>query len=191
MGNWGALDAATIRSAALDLVDEQGYAALTMRNVAACIGVKAASLYYHVPNRVALLRLIADSIAGEAVGALNQDQPWRMLLTDLAHQLRRTLGAHPGATLIVATQDVSPEVWEPLVPRVLASLQASLVVDDQTGLLLAQSLYVLVTGLALAEFGGAPEPPAAPPEYYDHWFDVAVNTFLDGLAARYPAREGV
>jgi hypothetical protein len=108
------------------------------------------------------------------------------LFTDLAHQLRRTLGAHPGAAVIVATQDVSPQVWEPLVPVVLASLQSTLVVDDETALLLAQSLYVPVTGLALAEFGNAPEPPSAAPEFYDRWFDVAVNTILDRLAARYP-----
>jgi TetR/AcrR family tetracycline transcriptional repressor len=44
---------------------------------------------------------------------------------------------------------------------------------------------VLVTGLALAEFGDWPQPPAAPPEFYDRWFDIAVATFLAGIAAQY------
>lgn len=187
------LSLTTIRAAALDLVDEKGYAALSMRTLGARLGVRAASLYYHVPHRAALLRLLADRIATEATAGLGagEDPPdWRTLLTALAHRLRATLAAHPGTAVIVATQDVSPQVWEPLVPPLLASMRAGLDVADDTALLLAQSLYVLVTGLALAEFGDAPEPPAAPGSFYDAWFDVAVTTFLDGVAARYSHPDG-
>lgn len=185
-----ALNPEAIRAAALDLVDERGYAALSMRNLADRLGVKAASLYYHLPNRAALLRLIADHIALTAVGTVDPAGDWRSLLTGLARDLRRTLGAHPGTAVIVATQDVSPEVWAPIAPPVLASMRASLTATDEVALLLAQSLYVLVTGLALAEFGDAPEPPAAPPAFYDTWFDIAVSTFLDGIAARYAPAGG-
>jgi hypothetical protein len=58
-------------------------------------------------------------------------------------------------------------------------------VTDDEALYLIQSLNVLVTGHALADFGAAPEPPAAPARYYEEWFDIAVATFLDGIAARY------
>src|SRR5262245_9849317 len=167
------LSGGAIQAAALDLVDEQGYAALSMRNLAARLGVQAASLYYHVPNRAALLRLIADHIAVGVSSRLDAAQDWRTLLTDLAHGLRRSLGGHPGAALIVATQDVSPEVWEPMVPPLLASMHAALDITDEAAFFLTQALYVLVVGLALAEFGDAPEPPAAPKEYYDAWFDLA------------------
>jgi TetR/AcrR family tetracycline transcriptional repressor len=174
-----------IRAAAMELIDERGYAALSMRNLASRLGVQAASLYHHLPNRVALLRLIADEIATTAVGTPAADTPWRDLLTDLARSLRRTLAAHPGATVIVATQDVSPEVWQPLVPPILRSMRAELDLDDATAMFVAQSLVVLVVGLALAEFGDVPEPPVAPPEFYDAWFEVAVTTFLSGIAAQY------
>ncbi|GAA5183314.1 hypothetical protein GCM10023322_22300 [Rugosimonospora acidiphila] len=174
-----------IRAAALELVDEQGFAALSMRTLGARLGVKAASLYYHVPNRAALLRLIADSIAMEAIGAIRESLDWRGLLTRLATDLRRALSAHPGAALIVATQNVSPHVLEPVVPAVLSTVHESLNLTDDEALYLLQSLYVLVTGHALAEFGDAPQPPAAPAEYYNAWFDIAVSTFLDGIAARY------
>jgi TetR/AcrR family transcriptional regulator, tetracycline repressor protein len=179
------LSPAAIRAAALELIGEGGYAALSMRNLGARLGVKAASLYYHVPNRAALLRLIADHVAGRAVSSIGPADGWRDALGGLARSLRRTLGEHPGATVIVATQDVSPEVWEPLVPPVLALMHAGLDVPDETALFLVQSLYVLVTGLALAEFGDWPQPPAAPPEFYDRWFDIAVATFLAGIAAQY------
>jgi TetR/AcrR family transcriptional regulator, tetracycline repressor protein len=180
-----ALSPAVIRAAALELVGEGGYTALSMRNLGARLGVKAASLYYHVPNRAALLRLIADYVAVRAASSIGPAGDWRAALTGLARSLRRTLGEHPGATVIVATQDVSPEVWQPLVPPILSLMHATLEVTDETALFLVQSLYVLVTGLALAEFGDAPEPPAAPPEFYDTWFDIAVAAFLAGVAAQY------
>ncbi len=36
--------------AALGIVDSEGLAALTMRRLAAAVGVEAMSLYYHVPQ---------------------------------------------------------------------------------------------------------------------------------------------
>ncbi|HEY2672502.1 MAG TPA: TetR family transcriptional regulator, partial [Rugosimonospora sp.] len=101
----------SIRAAALELLDEQGFAALSMRTLGARLGVKAASLYYHVPNRAALLRLIADSIATQAIEAVGQADGWRDMLARMATALREALSAHPGATVIVATQEVSPHVY--------------------------------------------------------------------------------
>jgi TetR/AcrR family tetracycline transcriptional repressor len=184
------LTPATIRAAAMELIDEQGYAALSMRNLGARLGVKAASLYYHLPNRAALLRLISDSIATSAVEAIGSADDWHALLTRLAHHLRRALREHPGAAVVVATQDVSPEVWQPLVPQIHSTMRVTLDVTDETALFLAQSLYVLVIGLALAEFGDAPESPPAPAEFYDTWFDIAVSTFLAGITARYGPGQG-
>ena len=48
------LDPDSILRAALALADEKGFAALSMRALADRLGVKAASLYYHVPSREAL-----------------------------------------------------------------------------------------------------------------------------------------
>jgi TetR/AcrR family tetracycline transcriptional repressor len=175
----------SIRAAALDLVDEQGFAALSMRTLGARLGVKAASLYYHVPNRAALLRLIADSVAANVLEAVGDTDDWRDLFEQLAAGMRQALRNHPGATMIVATRDVSPHVYESVVPVVLTAMRTALNVTDEQALYLIQSLFVLVIGHGLAEFGDAPEPPAAPVEYYDAWFDIAVATFLDGIVARY------
>ena len=45
----------TIFRSALDLIDAEGLQALTMRRLAADLGVEAASLYHHVPNKQAVL----------------------------------------------------------------------------------------------------------------------------------------
>jgi hypothetical protein len=77
--------------------------------------------------------------------------------------------------------------FEKAIPVVLTSMHAGLSLTDEEALFLVQPLYILVTGHALAEFGEAPEPPAAPQAYYDAWFDIAVSTFLAGVQARHGA----
>ena len=179
------LDEGSIVRAALALADDQGFAALSMRALASRLGVQAASLYYHVPSRDALEQLIVDSIAIPviATGRTCTDAP--ALLRSVARTLRSSLREHPGAAMVVATRQISAHVFEAAVPDILVAMQSGLAIPGEDALYLIQSLYVLVTGLALAEFGDAPEPPAAPPEFYDTWFDIAVATFLAGVAARY------
>ena len=54
-----------ILAAALDLLDREGADALTMRRLAAQLGVEAMSLYRHVADRAALLAALADRLAAE------------------------------------------------------------------------------------------------------------------------------
>ncbi|GAA4599358.1 hypothetical protein GCM10023194_79230 [Planotetraspora phitsanulokensis] len=181
------LDTESILRAVFDLLDQEGFAALSMRTLATRLDAKAASLYYHVPNKAALLQLVSDRVAGQVIGAITPGLGWRELMTGMARSLRETLSAHPGAAAVVAVRNVSPEVFEPAVPLVLASMHSGLRLTDEEALFLVQSLFILVTGHALAEFGEAPEPPAAPQAYYDTWFDIALSTFLAGVQARHGA----
>src|SRR2546423_15037899 len=50
---------------ALDLVQEEGLGALTMRGLADRMGVKAASLYWHVRDRGELVELLAQAVLSE------------------------------------------------------------------------------------------------------------------------------
>ncbi|MGW2150056.1 TetR/AcrR family transcriptional regulator [Nonomuraea bangladeshensis] len=177
------LTPALILETALDILDQEGSAGLSMRAIAARLDVKAASLYYHVRNKDALLQALVDQIAHELLSDADLTAPWRELLTAMAVRLRGVLRAHPGAAAVVATKNVSPEVAQRIADRLGPPLAASLNTTTDRALLLAQSLFVLVAGLALAEFGDVPNAPAAPRAFYDAWFDLAVGTFLDGIDA--------
>jgi AcrR family transcriptional regulator len=59
------LSADAIVEAALKVADADGIEAVTMRRVAGRLGVAAMSLYRHVPNKDALLELMADSVLAE------------------------------------------------------------------------------------------------------------------------------
>lgn len=51
-----------VLAAAMVILDENGLPDLTMRRLAASLGVQPSALYWHVPNKQTLLALIADRI---------------------------------------------------------------------------------------------------------------------------------
>lgn len=60
----------TIRQAALELLEENGLAGLSMRTLADRLGLRASSLYRHYPDRAALEAALADEAAGALQAAL-------------------------------------------------------------------------------------------------------------------------
>jgi len=57
---------------AAELFKEKGYSAVTMRDLAAKMGIKAASLYNHISSKQHILRDIIISIAEEFTDGMNQ-----------------------------------------------------------------------------------------------------------------------
>src|SRR5689334_20276122 len=62
---------AAIVAAGRRLLEERGPDALTMREVAAAVGVRAPSLYKRVASRADLSRLIMEDVADELTAALD------------------------------------------------------------------------------------------------------------------------
>src|SRR5919201_3122725 len=81
---------------ALALLDEVGFDGLTMRRLAARLGVQAASLYNHVGDKLELLALLGDAVCPE-VREPDPGQDWRPRLEALAADYRRVLLAHRDA----------------------------------------------------------------------------------------------
>jgi AcrR family transcriptional regulator len=89
-----ALDREHVVDAALALVGREGFAALSMRRVAADMGVGTMSLYWHVPNREDLLDLMFERAVGaQVLEAVPTD--WREALEEIAHAARRVFSLHP------------------------------------------------------------------------------------------------
>ena len=172
-----------ILAAAFGLVDREGADALSMRRLADALGVQAPSLYHHASGKPAILTMIADDIATRATAGLTTDLDWRELLERFARQTYAALRVHPGAAPIIARTEVSPALAAKLQP-LFVTPAAELGVTPEEFALLGQSIYVLAVGIAQAEFGDLPTPPAAPPAYYDAWLNLSLTTFLDGLAQR-------
>jgi len=95
------LDRERLVGAALEVLDEVGLDGLTMRCLADRLGVKAASLYWHVGNKEELLGLVADEI-GAGVREPDLSLAWRERLEALAWENRRVLLSHRDAVRILA-----------------------------------------------------------------------------------------
>jgi TetR/AcrR family tetracycline transcriptional repressor len=97
-----ALDQGQIVQAALGLLDEVGFDGLTMRNLAKKVGIKAASLYWHVRGKQELLSLLAEEICA-SMQEPDRSLPWRNQLEVLANEYRQALLAHRDAARILAS----------------------------------------------------------------------------------------
>jgi AcrR family transcriptional regulator len=94
------LSRARLVSAALELIQEQGLDALSMRSLAERLNVKAASLYWHVRDRRELVELLADSIL-ETVPATHRPSGWRRAILDVGAALRNRVAAQKDADRIL------------------------------------------------------------------------------------------
>ncbi|HEY7147609.1 MAG TPA: TetR/AcrR family transcriptional regulator C-terminal domain-containing protein [Streptosporangiaceae bacterium] len=110
------LTKASIVAAALGLLDEVGLDGLTVRAVAARLGVQAPALYWHVRSKQDLLDEMATQIwqgIGEQLAALPPDLGWRQEMIAFASITRRTLLAHrDGAKVFTGTYLTDASVLE-------------------------------------------------------------------------------
>ncbi|HEY1002738.1 MAG TPA: WHG domain-containing protein [Streptosporangiaceae bacterium] len=108
-----------IVTATLELMDEQGIGAATMRAVSSRLGVRSMSLYRYVQDRDELFDAVVERIVNE-LGDDPEVQPrpaegWRPYLAGMAHGVRRYARAHPHAFPLVATRPpAAPWVNPPL-----------------------------------------------------------------------------
>jgi AcrR family transcriptional regulator len=124
------LDQAQVVRAALALLDEIGLDKLTMRRLAARLGVKAASLYRHVRNKEELLALLGDEISAQIPFA-EPEGSWRDQLATMAWNVRRGLLAHRDAARVLAsTPPVGPRRLRH-VEAVLRALRGSGLTDQE------------------------------------------------------------
>lgn len=96
-----------IVAAAIAIVDRDGLAALSMRKLAAELGVGTMSLYYHVPDKSALYDLILEAVMGEMdLSADDPSAPAEERLVTAGYALRRALLAHPHAVPIALSRSL-------------------------------------------------------------------------------------
>ncbi|WP_051423084.1 TetR/AcrR family transcriptional regulator [Arthrobacter sp. MA-N2] len=81
---------------AVDLADESGIAALTIRSLAQSMGTKPMSLYYYVANKDEILDGIVDIVFGE-IELPSPAGDWREQMQRRAHAMRAALRRHPWA----------------------------------------------------------------------------------------------
>lgn len=92
----GKVSRAAVTDAGVDLADARGIEALTMRAVAATLGVEAMSLYHHVAGKEQLLDGMVDVVFAE-IALPRDDGNWRVELRRRSVAVREALRRHPWA----------------------------------------------------------------------------------------------
>ena len=82
--------------AALAVADRTGIAGLTIRSLAAELGVKPMSVYHYVANKDAILDGIVDLVFDE-IHLPTSSKDWRTEIRQRAEAARQVLGRHPWA----------------------------------------------------------------------------------------------
>jgi len=106
-----ALDKHQIVTEAIALLDTDGLDGVTLRKLAARLGVQQPTLYWYLPNKAALLTAIADAILEQEFPEMVPPKPeetWQEWLVALAERLRRALLAHPAEACPVSLHDCGP-----------------------------------------------------------------------------------
>jgi AcrR family transcriptional regulator len=104
---------------ALAVIAQDGIQALTMRSLAARLGVVPGAVYHHVRNKQQLQDLVLDNVLAEVDVHLDHALGWTEQLKVLAHRLRQVLEGHAGVAGILKSRD-------PLGPHSLALAEAFL-----------------------------------------------------------------
>lgn len=106
-------------SAAVDLADESGIDAVTMRGLAERLGVEAMSLYHHVTNKEALLDGVAELVV-EEINELVSGLPGATGPEDWKHAMR--------ARILAARSVIVRHKWAPALLETRTSMSRAVLI---------------------------------------------------------------
>lgn len=167
---------------ALAVISAEGAPALSMRAIAARLGVVPGALYRHVRSKEQLYDLVLDAVLAEVDCQADPGAPWSAQVGTLARRLRVILENHPGIAALLKARD-------PVSPASLAVAEAFLAPLISAGLpgrraaLAFRLVYDYTVGFAL----GDPTSPAEQ-RLRDTGTRQELHAFLCSLpAGRFPA----
>ncbi len=169
-----ALSRERIVQEALALLDEDGLDGVTLRRLAARLGVQAPTLYWHIRNKAELVNELGEAILASGLTELPDatEIPWRDWLLEVAARFRGTLLAHRDGARVVAAAQLSPAM------AALSERAMSVLVEQGEPLRRARLLVLIIErftlGLVLEEQSSSRERIA----------DAALDPRK--VAARYP-----
>ena len=187
-----ALSRDKVVDAALAIVQDHGLASLSMRQLAAALGVQPGAIYWHVNSKQELLALVADRVLAASPGgaAATPSPDARQQAMDMRAAL---LAVRDGAEIVSFALALRPLSRAP-VRRFREALAASL--PGQHAEWGARTLTHYILGEVAEEQNHAELvragilPGDQPPGYSTEAFIFGVDAILGGLTARAAGRRG-
>ncbi|MFI6436677.1 TetR/AcrR family transcriptional regulator [Streptomyces sp. NPDC050759] len=170
-GRHGRLSRERVLSAALELVDDEGLSALSMRRLGAELGVEAMALYRYASSKDALLDGLVEALhleLEERLGQMSGDPAtsaaWRAGLHRIALTTYQVCLAHPQVVPLLSTRMMAVPLARRPLPvlraheRVLGCLQAA-GLDDQRATAAFHAFTAWVLGYVSVELRAMVDNP--------------------------------
>jgi AcrR family transcriptional regulator len=154
-----------ILDAALNLLDEGGADAASVRGIAARVGVAPNAVYTYFPGKAAVVQALVERLLGDVDhdAVADRSRPWRERVEALALELRERLTAHPGAVPLLVGGPLNGPHALGINERLLQLLiDAGLDPDDAARA--AYLLFAYVVGSIALEVSDAWQPGPLPTE---------------------------
>lgn len=190
-----------IVESALELARDEGLSGVSMRKLAQELGVEAMSLYHHVPNKRALLILMAE----RSLSTLPPVDPalqWNERLVRLLEDIFRAGVENPAMITVLAAHDLDPGDADSSDFSALSLIESMLSILAESGLEPQRRVHVynslinLVYGFVVARTSGAGGPPTVLPSAVrngrqaDRWGSFpALGSLLEELDSADPAQD--
>src|ERR687890_1948145 len=154
-----------ILDAALDLLDEGGPDAASVRGIGARVGVAPNAVYTYFPDKAAVIKGLVERLLGGVDHDVfaDRERPWRERVEALALELRAHLSAHPGAVPLMIGGPMDGPQALALNERLL-QLLADAGLDPVDAARAAYLLIVYVFGSIALEVAAHQQPGPLPPE---------------------------
>ncbi|MDO5075885.1 TetR/AcrR family transcriptional regulator C-terminal domain-containing protein [Corynebacterium sp.] len=181
----------SIINASIEILDEYGLADMTMRRVAKRLSVAPGALYWHIPNKQALIAAIANRIIEPAAFHSTDDgtHDWRTAVATTCRSLRGAMQAHrDGAEVVIAALS-SDSALRLQLEQLIGQALGTAPLADQERHDGALTLLYFVTGATLSEqtatqlaeaTGTAVDAPADRTRV----FNCGIDLILAGLEAK-------
>lgn len=154
-----------ILDAALDLLDEGGPNAASVRGIAARVGVAPNAVYTYFPDKAAVVKGLVERLLGGVDHDVfaDRERPWRHRVEALALELRAHLSAHPGAVPLMIGGPMNGPQALALNERLL-QLLADAGLDPTDAARASYLLIVYVFGSIALEVADVHQAGPLPPE---------------------------
>ena len=189
---------------AIEMIDADGVEKLSMRRLAAALGIEAMSLYHHFPNKDAILDGVAARIVEEAGPLLPPpDADWKTVMASGPANARSALDAHPKAGWLFFGRQYSTATSMQMLEAPLAILYSAgfrgqeLVDAAHAIFAYIAGWYILTSGQGGSWSGASDEAFAAAPDAapvaesvarelrdWSRGFEDGLMALLEGLEAR-------
>ena len=146
-----------IVAAARELLEQDGAAGLSMRGVAERVGIRAPSIYKHLPDKEALEDAIISDGFAELAEAFAPALAARDPLSALAAAYRRFAAAHPHLYRLMTERPLRRERLAPGAEEAAARPVIAAVGGDEH---LARAVWAFAHGMTILELNGR-FPPGA------------------------------